>query len=170
MRKRRTLLNEVVAKEPEGAILGENGGFVMNGAVLEVEHQLGGYAVATGDLNDITVSEGVTFQRAQHQETVDRSLRIANAYGLRRGYGWLKQRGAGQGSCGQCREERCPIHGEDSGKCYLHIAVSAGDAGMRFRPMENRDGWANQIFTGKSAPRKGTRVSAPHELISSENL
>jgi hypothetical protein len=50
----------------------------VDGAVFEMEHQLGGHTIAMGDLNDITVSEDVALQRTQHQETVERSLGMTN--------------------------------------------------------------------------------------------
>jgi hypothetical protein len=38
MLERRTFLNEVVAQEPEVTTLGKDGGFVVDRAILEVEH------------------------------------------------------------------------------------------------------------------------------------
>src|SRR5580698_1724002 len=95
MLKRRTLLNEVVTDQVKTAILRENGGFIMDGAVLEVEHQLGGHAIATGDLNDVALSESVALQRMQYQETMECSLRVAKSHRLRRRSGWLDKCGAG---------------------------------------------------------------------------
>jgi hypothetical protein len=89
------LLNELVVHEPEVTALGKDGGFVMNRAVFEVENQPAGHAIATGDLDQITVSESVSRHRAQHQETVDQPLRVANDYRCRRYCYWLEERGAG---------------------------------------------------------------------------
>jgi hypothetical protein len=47
-----------------------------------VEHQLGGQAIPTDDLNDVAVSESVALKRAQYQEAVERSLRVANSHRL----------------------------------------------------------------------------------------
>jgi len=122
MLERRTLLNEVVADEPKTAVLREDGGFVMDGAVLEVEHHLGGHAIATDDLNDIAVSECVALQRAQYQEAVERSLRVANGHRLRRRYCWLDKCGAGDQNRERGGKETfcCPInHAEDSRRCAV---------------------------------------------------
>jgi len=95
MLERRALLHQVVAQEPEVTALGKDGGFVVDRAIPEVEHQSAGYPIATGDLNEITIGEGVSRERAQNQKTVDHTLGVANSNRLRGHRSWLKQCGAG---------------------------------------------------------------------------
>jgi hypothetical protein len=85
----------VVGQEPEATTLGKDCGFVVDRAIPEVEHQSAGYPIATGDLNEITIGESVSRQRAQNKKTVDYTLGVANSNRLRGHPSWLKQCGAG---------------------------------------------------------------------------
>ena len=52
-----SLLYEVVAQQREMPTLGEDGGFIIQRAVLEVEHETAGDAIAPSVLNQIAVRQ-----------------------------------------------------------------------------------------------------------------
>ena len=85
----------MVVQEPEVTTLGKDGGFVVDRAILEVEHQPAGYPIATSDLSEVTIGESVSRERAQNQKTVDHTLGVANGDLSRRHRSWLKQCSAG---------------------------------------------------------------------------
>lgn len=71
MGERWALLHEVVADETEVVALGKDSGFVLQRAVLEMESQATGNAVAVGDLGEIAFREGRAVERAEQQKTMN---------------------------------------------------------------------------------------------------
>src|SRR5436309_14733175 len=78
MLERGTTLNEVVAQQSEGTMLGKDGSFVVERAILEVEHESAGHPVTAGDLDEVTVGNSLAGHRAQHQKSVNQALGIPN--------------------------------------------------------------------------------------------
>lgn len=79
-RERGALLEKVLPEESEPASLREDGRVVVQGAVLEVKHQLARDLPAARDLNQITVGQQRTVQGVQGQEAVKAALQLPNGY------------------------------------------------------------------------------------------
>lgn len=101
--ERWAFLDEMGAEETEVAMLGIDGRLVADRAVLEVEYQPCGDALAIRDLDEITIGESFSRRRAQHKKTMDQALRVANG-------DWIRQhwRRLEQGSAGYKNRERAP--------------------------------------------------------------
>ena len=87
----------------EGVALGEDGGLVVEGAVAEVIDEVGGDAVAVGELGELAVAECFAGLGADDEEAVDGSLGVVDCDGIgcgdgreREGYG----EGGGEGVAG----------------------------------------------------------------------
>src|SRR6516225_2629632 len=96
MLERRALLYDVVAQESEATALREDDGFVVNRAVLEMEHQLAGYPITTCDLDEVTVRQGVALQGAEHEKAMDQALRVVHGHQCRVQPARLEEHGPGQ--------------------------------------------------------------------------
>jgi len=70
VREGRTLLNQVVEDEPEGAVLSKNRGFVVQRPVFEVERELGGDLCSADGLDEIAGGESLTIQGMKHEKAV----------------------------------------------------------------------------------------------------
>ncbi|HEV2234982.1 MAG TPA: hypothetical protein VGV68_16460, partial [Terriglobia bacterium] len=84
MRKGPAFLHEVIAQKPETTALREDGSFIVERAVPEVEYQLEGHSPAMDDLEHVSVGDGRSRKRAQGETAVSQSLRIPDGYLLRR--------------------------------------------------------------------------------------
>jgi hypothetical protein len=103
MWERWAFLDEMAAEETEVAMLGIDGRFFVERAVLEVEHQPCGDPLAMRDLDEITIGESFSRRRAQHKKTMDQALRVANGDRIREHWHRLEQ-----GSAGYKNRERAP--------------------------------------------------------------
>ena len=75
-------LDVVVGDETEGAGLGVGGGFVVEGAVFEVENDLKRDALAVGDLDEVAVAEDLAAGGADDEEAVLGALRKLDGDGV----------------------------------------------------------------------------------------
>ena len=73
----------VIADQTEGAAFREHGGFVVHRAVAEMEDQMVRNCAAMRDLGQVAICDDVAILRTQAEKTVQRSLHMANRYGLR---------------------------------------------------------------------------------------
>src|SRR5260221_2933814 len=76
-------LDEMPAEETEVAMLGIDGRFFVERAVLEVEHQPCGDSFAMRDLGEITGGESFSRRRAQHEKTMNQTLSVTNGDRIR---------------------------------------------------------------------------------------
>src|SRR5258706_12578063 len=88
-------LDEMPAEETEVAMLGIDGRFFVERAVLEVEHQPCGDSLAMRDLGEITVGESFSRRRAQPKKTMNRALSVTNGDRIR--HHWHRPQQASQG-------------------------------------------------------------------------
>jgi hypothetical protein len=77
-------------------VLRKDCGFVVDRAVLKLEHQVAGHPIATGDLDQVTIGEEFTLQTAERQKPVDQSLGAAHGYLRGKQHVRLEQSYAGQ--------------------------------------------------------------------------
>jgi hypothetical protein len=84
LREGRTFLDVVVGNELEVTALREDRGFIIDRAILETEEQAGCNPIAADRLEEVTHCKQVALFRAQGEKAVDRSLDVADEYGLRR--------------------------------------------------------------------------------------
>src|SRR5258708_37172821 len=87
-------LDEMPAEETEVAMLGIDGRFFVERAVLEVEHQPCGDSFAVADLGGITVGESFSRRRAQHEKTMSEGLSEPNGDRIPKRWHRRQQRGA----------------------------------------------------------------------------
>jgi Low affinity iron permease len=107
-------------------------------AIDTAKNQMMDYPIATGDLNQVTIGESVTGQRAQHEKTVDQALCVAHGHRCRRHRSGLEQRDAGYQNSERGGPDRCCLlanHKQDLLSelwnrlpCFLHHANSMLDA------------------------------------------
>src|SRR5271155_5498568 len=95
----------MVAHQAKCPALRKDCGFIVDGAICEMENQLARHLIAAGYLDQIAVSEDFAFQRAQHQKAMKQTLSVAHWYGL----GWNP---AGPQERGGCQQNRAG-HGLD---------------------------------------------------------
>jgi hypothetical protein len=98
MWKAGAFLYEVITDQLKRVPLREDGGFVVDGAVLEAEHQMVSDSVTLGDLGQVAVGERLAFQSAQHQKPVNQTFRVTHGNGFRHKRGGLEHGCAGQQS------------------------------------------------------------------------
>jgi hypothetical protein len=91
------------AGETEVAMLGIDGRLVADRAVLEVEYQPCGDALAMRDLDEITIGESFSRRRAQHKKTMDSNPPCSERRLDRQHWRRLEQ-----GSAGYKSRERAP--------------------------------------------------------------
>ncbi len=77
----------VIADEAEGVFLGEDGGFVVDGAVFEAEDELSGDAGAVGGLDEFAVADDCAALGTDFEEAVQGALSLADGdrVGVERG-------------------------------------------------------------------------------------
>jgi len=75
-------LDVVVADQLEGFALGVDGGLVVEGAIAEAVDEVGGDAVAVGDLGELAVAEDGAGLGADDEEAVDGALGVADGDGV----------------------------------------------------------------------------------------
>jgi len=64
----------VVANEPKITLLRKNSGLIVDGPILEAENETRHHPIPSDGLGKITRSKNFALQRAECEETVDRSL------------------------------------------------------------------------------------------------
>jgi len=91
-----TLLDVVIADEAEGVFLGEGGGFVVCGAVFEVEEKLGGDAGAVGGLDELSMADDDAAFGTDLEEAVHGALGLADGDGIGVERGGCESDGCGE--------------------------------------------------------------------------
>jgi hypothetical protein len=103
MRERCTALHMPVADEPEIIVLRKDAGFVVNGAVFEVEDAARNKLVPLDDLGEVACRNRLALHGSQYEKSVDCSLHVAYGYRFRQRAD-VKQRNGGQAQINQISE------------------------------------------------------------------
>ena len=82
MGKHRTFLDQVVGHKREVFALRENCRLVLQGAIFEVIDQMAGDLVSVDDFGRIALSNYISVQRAEHQESVRQTFLVSDRYGV----------------------------------------------------------------------------------------
>jgi hypothetical protein len=78
----------VVANEPKITLLRKNSGLIVDGPILEAENETRHHPIPPDGLGKITRRKNFALQRAECEETVDRSLTVpTGTHSARKGRG-----------------------------------------------------------------------------------
>jgi len=75
-------LNVVIGDKLEDAVLREDGRFIVERTVFEVECEAGGDTIAADDLDEVAVGKDLPLLCCQREKTVERPFGVANPYRL----------------------------------------------------------------------------------------
>src|SRR5579864_1485934 len=101
MRKCRSLLDQVIGNQVEVLTLGEDGGFILQGSIGEMEYKTSRYLVAARDLGEIADCDLLPVKGAEHEKTVGQAFLVAD-----RSIGGAGQHaGENRNYCNQAREK-----------------------------------------------------------------
>jgi hypothetical protein len=80
MRECGTFLYQVVANEPEAAMLRKDSGLIVYRTILEVKDYVVRDPIAVGYLNAVSRGKGLAFQGTQCKKAVEQTLGVANGH------------------------------------------------------------------------------------------
>lgn len=75
-----TLLDVVVAYQPQATMLSKYSGFIVKRAILKAKNETRHYLISTGDLDEIACGKNFALHRAQCKKSVDSSLHVAHSH------------------------------------------------------------------------------------------
>ena len=93
----RAFLDVVIGNQLEGVVLCEYGSFLINGAISEMEEQVGSDTIRIDNLDQIAHGDHLSLLIAQNEKAVQSSLKVVHGDALSPGGRWKSKECRGEG-------------------------------------------------------------------------